>query len=65
MTITLRAAAPEDTSEGGRVLYQAFKSLADQHNFPPDFPSPEVGSDLGRSHLTEYRYRPATDAGRA
>jgi hypothetical protein len=38
MDITLRAATADDTPECGRVLHEAFKSLADHHNFPPDFP---------------------------
>ena len=44
MNITLRTAGPDDAPECGRVLYQAFKSLADAHNFPPDMPSVEVAS---------------------
>ncbi len=46
MAISLRAATPADAPECGRILFQAFKTLADHHNFPPDFPSPEVGSGL-------------------
>lgn len=46
MEIILRAPTPEDASEGGRILYQAFRTLADQHNFPPDFPSVEVAGGL-------------------
>jgi len=46
MSVTLRPATPDDTAECGRVLYEAFKSLADRHNFPPDFPSPEAGAGL-------------------
>jgi len=46
MTIILRNAEPNDAPECGRVLYQAFKSLADAHNFPPDMPSVEVASGV-------------------
>ncbi len=46
MDLTLRSATPDDAPEAGRVLYEAFKSLADQHNFPPDFPSVEVASGV-------------------
>lgn len=42
MEVTLRPGRPEDSDECGRILYEAFKSIADQHNFPPDFPSVEV-----------------------
>jgi GNAT superfamily N-acetyltransferase len=46
MDITLRAATPGDAPECGRVLYEAFKSLADHHNFPRDFPSADVAGGL-------------------
>ena len=46
MDLTLRSATPDDAPEAGRVLYEAFKSLADQHSFPPDFPSMEVASGV-------------------
>lgn len=45
-TATLRAGSVEDAAVCGRICYQAFKTIADQHNFPPDFPSPEVAVDL-------------------
>jgi predicted N-acetyltransferase YhbS len=46
MDITLRPAAPGDAAHGGRILYEAFKTLADRHGFPPDFPSADVGAGL-------------------
>lgn len=46
MGVTLRPAVPEDGIACGRVLYEAFKTLADRHAFPPDFPSPEAGAGL-------------------
>ena len=46
MDIALRTASAEDARAGGRVLYEAFKSLADQHGFPPDFPSVDVGGEV-------------------
>ncbi len=42
MGITLRPAKPEDAQVCGRICYEAFKAIATQHNFPPDFPAPEV-----------------------
>lgn len=44
MSITLRAAATADIPECGRILFEAFASLADQHGFPRDFPSVEVAT---------------------
>lgn len=42
----LRAGKPEDAQELGRICYEAFASIAGHHNFPPDFPSPEVAAGL-------------------
>ncbi len=42
MSITLRPAQPQDAEACGRICYEAFKTIATQHNFPPDFPSPEI-----------------------
>src|SRR4030095_11384768 len=46
MDLKLRRGAPADAAECGRICYEAFKSIADRHNFPPDFPSPDVASGL-------------------
>lgn len=46
MTVELRMATPADAASCGRICYEAFKSLADRHGFPPDFPSSEVASGL-------------------
>lgn len=46
MDVTLRAAAPHDAPELGRVLYEAFRSIADRHGFPRDFASTEVATGL-------------------
>ncbi len=49
--LTLRAGRAEDAETCGSICYEAFKAMADQHNFPPDFPSPEVASALITSLL--------------
>src|SRR5262249_2728383 len=36
----------------GRILYEAFKSIADQHHFPPDFPSVEVATGVATTLLS-------------
>jgi predicted N-acetyltransferase YhbS len=46
MSIALRLVTAADAPACGRVLYDAFKALADRHAFPPDFPSPEVGTEI-------------------
>src|SRR5919202_509154 len=46
MDATLRPGRPEDANTCGAICYEAFKAIASQHNFPPDFPSREVAVDL-------------------
>ena len=42
MNLRLRSGTPEDAKACGTICYNAFKSIAEAHNFPPDFPSPDV-----------------------
>src|ERR1039458_1553075 len=44
--MNIRDANKVDAQRCGRILYDAFKNLAEQHNFPPDLPSPEVATGL-------------------
>jgi hypothetical protein len=39
MPITIRQARQGDAAECGRIIFEAVKTLADQHGFPPGFPS--------------------------
>jgi predicted N-acetyltransferase YhbS len=32
-------------------MYEAFKAIAEQHNFPPDFPSPQLASEVLSAQL--------------
>lgn len=41
-TISIRRAKVEDAQECGRICYEAFKAIAEEHRFLPDLPSPEV-----------------------
>jgi predicted N-acetyltransferase YhbS len=41
MHITIRRATIDDAAVCGHILYAAFKNLADQHGFPPDFHTEE------------------------
>jgi predicted N-acetyltransferase YhbS len=47
--VTLRNAEPADVPECGRILYEAFATLAACHGFPPDFASVAVATDNIRS----------------
>jgi len=46
MAVALRPIALVDVPQAGRVCHDAFKAIAEQHNFPPDFPDPDVAIDL-------------------
>jgi predicted N-acetyltransferase YhbS len=52
MPLTLRPGQPEDAIVCGTICYEAFKTIAVQHNFLPSYPSPEVAVDRMRERLT-------------
>jgi predicted N-acetyltransferase YhbS len=39
--VVIRRATPDDAAVCGRIGFEAFATLANEHNFPPDFPTPE------------------------
>jgi GNAT superfamily N-acetyltransferase len=41
-SLVIRRATPADAGECGRICFEAFNSLATQHNFPRDFPTVEI-----------------------
>jgi predicted N-acetyltransferase YhbS len=44
MPLTLRLGTPGDADRCGTICYEAFKTIAEHHQFPADFPSPEVAA---------------------
>jgi hypothetical protein len=46
VTIYLRRGNASDADAVGEICYGAFKAIADQHNFPPDFPNPDSAIGL-------------------
>lgn len=44
--LNLRPGRPDDAPTLGQICFDAFASIADAHNFPRDFPSPEVATGL-------------------
>lgn len=46
MKLVLRPGRADDAEAGGAICYAAFKAIAEQHNFPPDFPTPAVATGL-------------------
>jgi predicted N-acetyltransferase YhbS len=50
MNVRLRAGRPDDAATCGSICYEAFRAIAEQHNFPTDFPDADVAIGL-LSHL--------------
>jgi len=49
MNVTIRPMTQADVETCGRICFEAFKALADRHNFLLDFPSPEFSVQLATS----------------
>lgn len=50
--VKLRAGTPNDATEVGRIIYEAFHAIGVKHSFPPDIPSLEFGQHLGEMLLS-------------
>lgn len=46
MDVNLRSGKIEDAAALGRICYEAFKAIATEHNFPPDFPNAEIAAGI-------------------
>jgi predicted N-acetyltransferase YhbS len=46
MRTTIREGKPEDAAACGKICHDAFEAISGQHNFPKDFPSPEVATEV-------------------
>ena len=46
MDVSLREGRPDDAQTCGTIAYEAFRSIADEHNFPPDFPNAETAIEV-------------------
>jgi GNAT superfamily N-acetyltransferase len=44
--LKLRPGTAEDSKLCGEICYRAFRTISEKHNFPPDFPSPELATTL-------------------
>jgi predicted N-acetyltransferase YhbS len=51
MTLQLRPAEPADAEACGRIIFEAFRGIADQHGFPWDFPSVGAGAQLAATFI--------------
>jgi len=43
-SLVIRRATPIDAAACGKIAFEAFHRVATDHNFPPDFPSPEIAT---------------------
>jgi predicted N-acetyltransferase YhbS len=50
--LILRPGTADDAAACGRICYEAFAGIAEEHAFPPDIPSPDVGVALIEGALT-------------
>lgn len=51
--LTLRPGRSEDAAECGRICFEAFQTIASQHNFPEDFPSAGAASEFFEFALSQ------------
>ncbi|HEX2116600.1 MAG TPA: GNAT family N-acetyltransferase [Alphaproteobacteria bacterium] len=51
MTVHIRPAQPSDAEACGRIIHDAFKAIAERHNFPPDFPDVKTATELARAFV--------------
>ena len=45
-TVHVRRAQPQDAEVCGKICFEAFRDISTRHNFPPDFPAPELSIGL-------------------
>ena len=54
--VTVRRGTPADARACGRICYDAFRTIAERHGFPPDFASPEQATDVVGRLLAHPRF---------
>lgn len=52
LTLRFRPGRKEDVNEVGKIIFDAFTSLANKHHFPSDFPTPNAGIDAASYFLS-------------
>jgi predicted N-acetyltransferase YhbS len=53
MEIEIRPATHDDAEACGRIIHDAFKGIAERHNFRPDFPSVEVATQIAQLFIAD------------
>ncbi len=46
--VTCGSPTPADAEPCGRIIFEAFRGIATQHNFPLDFPNVEIATQQAR-----------------
>jgi predicted N-acetyltransferase YhbS len=54
--VLIREARPDDWQAAGRICYEAFAHLADEHGFPHDFPTVEAAAEPVRWMIRHPRF---------
>ena len=54
--LTLRPGRIEDADKVGRIIFEAFSTIAEKHSFPSDFPSVNIGISVASSFLSDSRF---------
>lgn len=53
MTAKIRTAIAADAEACGRIIFEAFKGIAEKHGFPPDFPSVEAATQFATIFIAD------------
>jgi predicted N-acetyltransferase YhbS len=51
MAVHIRPAELSDAEACGRIIHDAFRTISERHNFPPDFPDVETATGLARAFI--------------
>lgn len=56
MNMTVREAHSGDTDACARIIFQAFAKIAGDHNFPVDFPHPDLAHHIATAFIADPRF---------
>lgn len=56
MDLVLRAATVQDAEVCGQICFEAFRTIAEKHAFPPDLPTPETSIGLLSAFLSHPQF---------
>lgn len=56
MEVRLRPIEASDTEQCGRIIYEAFAGIANQHNFTPDFPDTDITTQFAHAFIDSHSH---------